>query len=311
MKARSLLTIVGALVLVLLLAAALYLYTPDKSRAALEAQYAQPPSQFIEVLGLRLHVRDTGPPGDAPALIMLHGFASSLQTWDAWSAALDSRYRMIRLDVPGFGLTGPDPTGDYSDERAIAVIAALMDRFGLARATLVGNSMGGNIAWRFAAAHPDRVDRLVLVSPAGYRPPGETGKPPTGLPFTIRMMRYVLPTPVLRMNMQASYADPAKLTPALVARYRDMLLVPGDRDAILSRMLQTTWPDPVPLLRTIQAPTLLIWGDADRLIPVANAQDYLAALPHATLAVLPGQGHVPQEEAPAVSLAPLRDFLGQ
>ncbi len=294
----------------LLVGAGLYLYSPDKDRAALEAQYAQPPSTFIEVLGDRLHVRDTGPKA-GPALVMLHGFASSLQTWDAWAAALEGRYRVVRFDLPGFGLTGPDVNGDYSDARSIAVIAGLMDRLGIADATLVGNSMGGNIAWRFAAAHPERTSGLVLVSPAGFRPPGEDGTAPTRLPFMIRMMRYVLPTPVLRMNMAPSYADPARMTPAIVARYRDMLLVPGVRDAVLARMLQTRWPDPVPILHGIQTPTLLIWGQDDRLVPFSNSADYLAALPHVTLAALPGQGHVPQEEVPEIALKPLRAFLAQ
>ena len=304
------LAVIAVVVVALLAGAALYLYTPDKDRAALEAQYAQPPSIFVEALGDRIHVRDTGP-RDAPTLVLLHGFAASLQTWDAWAAALQDRFRVIRLDLPGFGLTGPDVTGDYSNERSIAVIAALMDRLGVPRATIIGNSMGGNIAWRFAAALPARTDKLVLVSPAGFRPPGETGTAPTRLPLMIRMMRYVLPAPILRMNLAAAYNDPASLTPALVARTRDMLLVPGNRDAILARMLQTTWPDPLPFLHGIQAPTLLIWGEQDRLIPYANSADYMAALPHATLAALPGQGHVPQEEASAASLVPLLAFLAK
>jgi pimeloyl-ACP methyl ester carboxylesterase len=304
----------GVLV-VLLLAAAAWLYTPDKDRAALEAQYAGPPSVFLDVAGLRLHLRDTGP-RDAPALVMLHGFGSSLHTWEGWAQALEGRYRVVRFDLPSFGLTGPDPTGDYSDDRTFAILGALLDRLGLAHATLVGNSMGGGIAWRFAAAHPDRVERLVLISPEGFRPPDEPPPDetppdarPRGIPFTLRMMRYVLPTPLLRSYTAASYADPARLTPAVMARYRDMLLVPGNRDAILGRMGQMRRPDPGPLLARLHMPVLLIWGEQDRLIPFSNAADYMRALPDATLAALPGLGHVPQEEAPEVSLPPLRRFL--
>lgn len=300
-----------AVLIALLAGAAWYLYTPDKPRAALEAQYAPPPSQFIPVLGVRLHVRDTGP-RDAPALLMLHGFASSLQTWDAWAAALEPTVRVVRLDLPSFGLTGPDPTGDYSQARTEALLAALMDTLGLRQATVVGNSMGGGIAWRFALSHPDRVDRLVLISPEGFRPPGEAppDAPPTGLPLSIRMMRYVLPSAFLRMNIAASYADPATLTPALLARYRDMLLAAGNRDAILARMVQMRRPDPAPLLRQVRQPTLLLWGEQDRLIPFSNSADYLALMPHASLAPLPQAGHVPQEEIPARSLIPVRAFLG-
>ena len=130
-----------------------WLYTPDEQRAALEAEYAGPPSVFLDVAGIRLHVRDTGPRA-APAVIFLHGFGSSLQTWEDWARDLESDHRVIRYDMPGFGLTGADPSKDYTDGRSIAVLMALMDRLGLARASVVGNSMGGRIAWRFAALNP-------------------------------------------------------------------------------------------------------------------------------------------------------------
>jgi pimeloyl-ACP methyl ester carboxylesterase len=309
--------IIVAVLLALLLGGAVYLYTPDKSRASMEAEYAPPPSTFITIDGVRLHVRDTGP-RDAPALLLLHGFGSSLQTWEAWSTTLSTQYRTIRFDLPAFGLTGADPTGDYSDMRSFQIIVDLLDRLDVARATLIGNSMGGGIAWRFAAAHPARIDKLVLVSPEGFAVPGEDDKPaaegPPKIPLMLQLMRFVLPTPLLRMNIAPSYADPAKLTPGVVARYRDMLLVAGNRDAILARMMQMPQGqairrNPVPLLRTIQAPTLLLWGEQDRLIPFSNAKDYLAALPHAQLAALPALGHVPQEEAPEMSLAPVLAFL--
>jgi hypothetical protein len=106
-----------------------WLYTPDAQRAALEAEYAGPPSVFLDVGGIRLHVRDTGPRA-APAVILLHGFGSSLQTWEDWAHDLERDHRVIRYDMPGFGLTGPDPSGDYSDQRSIAVLIALMDRLG-------------------------------------------------------------------------------------------------------------------------------------------------------------------------------------
>lgn len=303
-------------VLAVLGACAAWLYTPDKPRAALEAQYAQPPSAFVVIDGVRLHLRDTGP-RDAPALVMLHGFGSSLHTWDDWALGLQDRFRVVRFDLPGFGLTGADPSADYSEARTTALLEGLMDHLRIGRATLVGNSMGGGIAWRFAAARPGRVERLVLVSPEGFPTPGEAaaspGDTPPRVPFVLSMMRYVLPSFVLRMNVGPSYADPAKLSDAVLARYRDMLLAEGNRDAILARMMEMPQRDrgrdPVPTLRGIRAPTLVMWGEQDRLIPFANAADYMAALPRATLAPLPTLGHVPQEEGPSVSLAPLDAFL--
>ena len=123
------------LVAVLVAGALVWLYTPDKRWAALEAEYARPPSMFLDAAGVRLHVRDTGP-RTAPAVILLHGFGASLQTWEDWARDLDRDHRVVRYDLPGFGLTGADPTGDYTDARGIAVLLALMDRLGLARASV-------------------------------------------------------------------------------------------------------------------------------------------------------------------------------
>ncbi|TPG57693.1 alpha/beta fold hydrolase [Roseomonas nepalensis] len=301
--------LIAVLLAAVILGAAAWLYVPDKPRAALEARYAASPDSFREVAGLRLHLRDTGP-RDAPAVILLHGFASSLHTWEDWARVLDRDHRVIRLDLPGFGLTGADPTGDYTDERSAAVLLALMDGLGLRRTSLVGSSMGGRIAWDFAARHPDRVDRLVLMAPDGFAGPGrEYGVAPK-VPMLVRLLPYVLPTPLLRKSLSAAYADPAAMTEERLARYRDMLLAPGVRRAIVARTGQGALADPVPLLRRITAPTLLVWGEKDAMIPVANAADYQRALPDSRLVVFPGLGHVPQEEAPDLSLEPVRAFLG-
>ena len=302
--------VIALLLGVVFLGAGVWLYTPDRPRAALEATYAAPPSTFVDIAGVRLHLRDTGP-RDAPAVVMLHGFGASLHTWDDWAALLESDVRIIRIDLPGFGLTGPDPTGDYTDARSIAVLLALLDRLGVQRATFIGNSMGGRIAWAFAAAHPDRVAKLVLVSPDGFAGPGvEYGKPQE-VPALMQVLPYTLPRSMLRANLAIAYADQGRLTDATVQRTYDMMVAPGVRSAIVARMRQMVLPDPVPLLRRLAMPTLLLWGDKDGMIPVSNAQDYLAALPNASLVVVPGIGHVPQEEAPRESITPLRDFLAR
>jgi len=292
-------------VLLVLVGAGVWLYTPDKPLAALQAKYG---GEYIEAAGVKLRVKDTGP-RDAPALILLHGFGSSLDTWDAWAAVLDTKYRVIRFDLPGFGLTGPDPSGDYTDQRALGILAALMDRLGVQRASLIGNSLGGKIAWNFAVDYPDRVEKLVLVSPDGFASPGfEYGKKPE-LPFVLRLLPYVMPRPMLRMNLAVAYADKSKLSDATLTRYEDMMRAPGDRAAMLDRMQQVMLENPEPLLRRIQAPTLLLWGEQDGMIPFTNAADYMRDIPHAKLVALPGLGHVPFEEAPAESIAPVMTFL--
>ncbi len=288
-----------------------WLWTPDKPLAELEAKYAAAPSEFITVAGIRLHVRDTGTKS-APALILLHGFGSSLHSWEAWAKTLEKDYRVIRFDLPGSGLTGADPTGNYSDDRSLEILNALMDKLGVARAAVMGNSIGGRIAWKFAAQYPARVSKLVLISPDGFESPGfEYGKKPD-VPAVLKLMRYALPKAAMRMNLEPAYANPKTLTDALVTRYHDMMLVPGVRTGMLDRMGQTVLQNPMPLLQKIQAPTLLLWGKKDAMIPFTNAQDYVKALPHNTLAPLAplaNIGHVPQEEAPEKSLVPVLEFL--
>ena len=181
----------------------------------------------------------------------------------------------------------------------------------MARASLVGNSIGGRLAWKFAAAQPQRVDKLVLVSPDGLASPGFAYGVAPKVPAVITLMRHALPKPLLRMNLAPAYAQPERLTDAAVTRYHDLMLAPGARDALIARMAQTVLEDPLPILRRIRAPTLLLWGESDRMIPPANAADYLGALPNARLVALPSAGHVPQEEAPEASLVPVRGFLDE
>jgi len=287
---------------------ALLLWTPDLDRASLEARYLQSPADLVQVAGQRLHVRDSGP-RDAPAIVMIHGFGASLHTWEAWAGELSRNYRVLRFDLPGSGLSDPDLQGDYRDARTIALVLALMDQRGIGRAHVLGHSIGGRMAWTLAAQHPQRVDRLVLLAPDGFASPGRDYGQAAEVPAALGAMRYVLPRPLLRMNLAPAYADPSVLTDSLTAQYHDLMRAPGSREALLRRLQQTVLVDPLPLLRSIQAPTLLLWGEKDAFIPVANATDYQRALPNARLVTLPGVGHVPQEEAVQAGLDAVRSFL--
>lgn len=286
-------------------ALAVWLHAPDKPRAALETAYG---GDYHIVDGVRLRMQDTGP-REGPAVILLHGFGASLETWEGWAGPLSARSRVIVLDLPGFGLTGPDPSGDYSDARSVEILAGLMDHLGVDRASLVGNSLGGRIAWTFAAQYPQRVTRLVLVSPDGYASPGFEYDKAAQIPLIMKALPYVAPRSMLRANLAAAYARPELLSQASLTRYRDMMLAPGVRRAILARMEQTVLIDPAPVLARVQTPTLLLWGEKDAMIPISNAADYLRDMPDATLVRLPDLGHVPFEEDPAGSLAPVEQWL--
>ncbi len=284
------------------------LYTPDRDRAVLEAQYLARPSDLRLIDGVRLHVRDEGP-RDAEAIVLIHGLGASLHTWEPWVRDLSTTHRVVRFDVPGHGLTGPDPANDYSDARSLRLLHALLDSLQLDRVLLTGHSLGGRLAWSYAAEHPERVARLVLIAPDGFASPGFEYDKPAEVPSVLGVMRWVLPAPLLRANLTPAYSDPARLTDSVAGRYHDLMLVPGNRDALLSRLRQTVLTDPAPRLSRITAPTLLLWGEDDAMIPVQNAEDYLRLIPNANVVRLPGLGHVPFEEAPAEALVPVRAFL--
>ena len=307
MKSAKMITL--TLLLTVLIAGGAWLYTPDKSRPVLEAKYLSASDEYRLVARIRLRMRESGRQ-DAPVVILLHGFGASLETWEAWAKCLSADYRVVRFDLPGFGLTGPDPTGDYSDRRTLDVLTALIDQLDVERVSLVGNSLGGRIAWKFAAAYPSRLSKLILISPDGFASPGlEYGKKPE-LPFLVRLLPYILPKALVRSSLAPAYGDPKNLTDGSLTRYRDLMLAPGVRDAMVARMGQIMLEDPTPLLRRIEAPTLILWGKEDAMIPFSNAADYVRDIPHATLLALPEVGHVPFEEAPEASIKPVEQFLG-
>jgi pimeloyl-ACP methyl ester carboxylesterase len=303
------LKIIALAFIAFILLAALYLWTPDKSKAELEKTYGSSKNAYVSALGVNLHYQDTGPSKNATPILFLHGFGASLQTWDTWAQALSDDYRVISVDLPGFGLTGEDPSGIYTDQRSVEVLEAFLKELNIPKVVLVGNSMGGKFAWQFAARYPNQVSKLVLISPDGYASPGiEYGKK-TEVPAIADLYRYFFSKMFLVMNLKPAYANPNTLNDALVNRYYDLMLAPGVRGAILGRMQQTVLQDPVPSLSSIQVPTLLIWGEKDAFIPISNSNDYLKVMPNAKRVSLPNIGHLPQEEQPSIGLAALKDFL--
>ena len=303
------LKIIALALISLILLAALYLWTPDKSKAELEKTYGSPKNAYVSALGVNLHYQDTGPSKNAIPIVFLHGFGASLQTWETWAQALSEDYRVISVDLPGFGLTGEDPSGIYTDQRSVEVLEAFLKELNIPKVVLVGNSMGGKFAWQFAARYPNQVAKLVLISPDGYASPGiEYGKKPD-VPAIADLYRYFFSKAFLAMNLEPAYANPKTLSDALVNRYYDLMLAPGVRGAILARMQQTVLQDPVPSLASIQVPTLLIWGEKDAFIPISNSNDYLKVMPNAKRVSLPNIGHLPQEEQPSIGLAALKEFL--
>lgn len=314
--------VVGLLLMASALALALA-RAPDRSVQSLVARWAPPPSQFIDLHGQLVHLRDEGPRDDPMPLVLVHGTSASLHTWEGWSAALRAQRRVITFDLPGFGLTGPFSgryaSWGYSGDELARFVLELLDELKLQRCALGGNSLGGEVAWRVASLAPQRVQRLILVDAAGYELQAQSvpiGFRLANVPLINRSFEWLLPRGLVEASVREVYGDPAKVTPALVDRYFETTLREGNRRALVQRFqaqaidLQAV-PSNVERLRALKMPTLLIWGERDRLIPPALGERFKRDIAGSRLVLVDGAGHVPQEEDPAASVAPVRLFLGE
>ena len=275
--------------------------------AALEARYAGPADRFLDIDGARVRLREEGP-ADAPAILMIHGFTYSLETWDAWAAALREDYRVIRYDLLGHGLTGPDPRERYAPQERAAFIGAVMDALDLPSAIIAGNSLGGLAAWRFAAASPDRAEALILISPGVY-PYNGVSEAPAEIPAAMKAYLLTAPEAGVRASAALVFHDEAALSEDRLALLRDMIRREGNGEAMIRSLEEFTLPDPAPLLAKIIAPTLVLWGEEDVIIPVEQGRRLENDIAGARLIVYPGVGHAAQEEAPALTLRDVTAFL--
>lgn len=311
---KKILRILGFIVLafaVLMAGLIAWSWAPDIPVEQLKARWAPPPSRFIELDGLQVHVRDEGPRADPLPIVLVHGTSASLHTWEGWATELRKTRRVIRFDLPGFGLTGPNAANDYAMAVYVRFVTALLDKLGVQRFVIGGNSLGGEVAWAVAHAQPQRVDRLILVDAAGYRieslsiPPGFRV---AGLPGLRSLMANILPPGLVERSIRNVYGDPSRVTPELVAQYTDMARRAGNRPALRQRLAQRDTGREQDI-RTLQVPTLILWGGQDRLIPPVYAQRFAADISGSKLVMFDQLGHVPHEEDPVATLAAVREFL--
>ncbi|MBC2776565.1 alpha/beta fold hydrolase [Parasphingopyxis marina] len=262
---------------------------------------------YVDIDGARIRVREQGPEG-APVLVLLHGFTMSLESWDGWAERLDDRYRIVRYDLLGHGMTGPDPLHRYAPEERVQVLRELLNALGIERASFGGNSFGGLIAWRFAAEYPGRVDRLILVDSGAYSIYGVTDEP-VPVPDAMRAYLRSVPQAAFDMSLAQIFADPSRLAPGRAQQMRAMMTRPGNGEAFIGHLEEFVLPEPTQALGRVAAPTLILWGEADAVIPLDHAARIAAAIPDARVITWPGVGHAPQEEIPAETAAAARAFL--
>ena len=277
------------------------LFYRDHPAAEVEARWATPPSRFTVIDGVRIHYRDEG---SGPPVVLLHANYSSLFMWEPWAAALKDRHRVIRLDLPAHGLTGPDPTGDYTLQRIQRLFERFVDERGLQRFTVIGASIGGTVAMRYAADHPDRIERLGLISPGSLEKRVRGRSTPAKVPKAFDLITLVTPRALPRFMLTNDYGDPARVSDAVVDEWWSMWMREGNRAAMLGLLRQYVSGGVEDKIRAVRAPVLLIWGERNKRVPLALAyetRDLLVNSPEVRLEVLPGIGHMLVQEAPQES----------
>lgn len=254
--------------------------------------YLQPTSAFAAIDGMRVHHTRSG--GGGPPIVLLHGSGASLHVFDHLAEQLAPRFEVIRLDLPGFGLTGPRPDRDYT----VAAYVTLLDRF-LAEQVpepfvLAGHSFGGQLAWTYALDHPDRVTALVLMNATGY--------PEKTVPTALRLARTPLLRPLLRRwgSRTATARNLAALVgpgsgvvdDAMVERVHTLMSLPGNRSAFVD-FANTHQLDRSAQIPEISTPTLVVRSDR------VDGQHFARDIGGSREVVLNGVGHLMPVEAPA------------
>ena len=282
----------------------------------LKEKYTNSYSSFIDIRGTNVHYRDEGIYNDSIPIILIHGTGSSLHSYDIWTKSLKKTNRVIRMDLPAFGLTGPFLKKDYSISNYTTFLVEFLESLNITQCILMGNSLGGEIAWRFAVKEPKIAKKLILIDPAGY--PVKSKSVPIAfklakVPILNKLLTYITPRFLVRSSVENVYFDKSKVSDSLVNRYFDLTLRKGNREAIIDRLkVSTTLTNRTNThssVKKIKQPTLIIWGNNDRLIPVENAYKFKNDIANSKLIVMQETGHVPMEEKPLESLKHVTDFL--
>ncbi len=276
-------------------------------------------SRFIEVAGLNVHYKMTGE--GSPVMVLLHGFGASIFSWREVMIPLAEFGSVVAFDRPAFGLTERPTPGDwqgenpYSAEAAVQLTIGLLDQLGAQQAILVGNSAGGTIAMLAALQHPERVQALILVSPAVY---GGGGAPSWSrwlwqIPQVRRLGPLVVRSLVGRLerSLPTAWHDRTKITPEVLAGYKQPLQVDNWDRAFWEFLSAGRSVDLEAQLPEIGMPTLVITGDDDTWVPTAESVRLAEELPNAELVVIPNCGHVAMDECPEEFMRASAAFLGQ
>ena len=281
----------------------------DIPAEVLEAKYTTPASRFLNVDGVRIHYRDEG---SGPPLVLVHANFASLLSWDESVASLKATHRVLRFDMTGHGLTGPDPSGDYSLERTVELTSRFVDALQLKRFSIGGTSLGGTVALHYTAAHPERIERLILLSPGSLEGRSMQREGRT-VPEWADILTYIAPPRALaRFMLTSRFGDPSRVDDKLIDQWYEMWMREGQRPAILARLRSYSSADIGKVTAAISVPTLILWGEENPQAPVEQAEELrtmLGSAPGVTIVTYPGIGHMAAEEAGTLVARDIQNWL--
>jgi pimeloyl-ACP methyl ester carboxylesterase len=280
---------------------------PDVPVEKLKLKYANAQSKFVVIDGLSIHYRDEG---QGFPLVLLHGAPSSLHSFDGLTAELSKKFRVIRLDLPGYGLTGPNPTGDYSLAFYMRFLDSFLTALHVGSCSIAGNSFGGHLASEFAYQHPSQVKKLVLIDASGYplKDEGVLAVKMAQTPLLRPIVRYVTPKYFIAMNLKEAFGEKAPVPDEIIDRYYDLMRRSGNRDTFI--VTSNHAPEDTPgHIKELRIPALILWGAADTIIPPVYAELFHRDIPGSRVIVYDGVGHIPQEVVPDKVAADMRAFL--
>jgi pimeloyl-ACP methyl ester carboxylesterase len=272
----------------------------------LKEKYTNEQSRFVEIDGHSIHYRDEG---EGDVILLIHGTFASLHSFDGWTEVLKNSFRVIRLDLPGFGLTGPTPDNKYSIDRFSDFLKNFLEKVKVTKCSIAGNSLGGWLSWEFAVKYPGYISKMILIDSAGFI---ENNNYP--LPYVIaqtpvlrNVFNYV-PKAVVRRFVRQVYYDQTKVTDDVVNRYFDLFHREGNKEAFV-RIAGVNFVQNTDNLVHLQMPVLVMWGAKDNWLNVDQADRFVSALTNCSKIIYDNVGHVPMEEIPEISGLDAKQFL--
>lgn len=297
------------LILCLILIYCILNYRSDIPKEEIVQKYSLPNSQFVEIDGMKVHYTIDG---EGFPILLIHGTSSSLHTWNEWTKTLSQKYKVIRVDLPGFGLTGKHSNNKYSTKAYTEFLSKLLKKLNLSKVHIAGNSFGGYLAWNFALKHPKQVNNLILLNSSGYPLPKDApiplGLKMAQLPIISTLMKKITPESIINATIEKAYENDELISEETRQRYIDLLLMEGNRSGLVGKSQQIRY-EHYKKIPEMDKNTLILWGEKDEVVSVDLAYMFEKDIPNNKLIIYPEIGHLPMEEIPIQSVRDVILFL--